>query len=187
MTIADTIAVMNNGRIEQMGTPEELYESPRSAFVANFLGSSNLLQGQVLGRSSGCLDVRLGGEAVRVPEARTHSESTTVFVGVRPEKVHLTSEGSAPAGHNEVRGTVLDSAFTGIGTEYTVALERAGQTMRVFVQNLSVRERFSPGARVLLHWVVEHTFALDGHEDPRAGQDEAAEGWGLPTQRVGVS
>lgn len=174
MTIADTIAVMNNGRLEQMGSPEELYESPRTAFVANFLGSSNLLPAQAVGGDGPWVAVSLAGTTVRVPRERVHTDSPSIYVGVRPEKLHIDSGDRVPGGHNAVTGTVTDTAFTGIGTEYTVTLPGGSSAMRVFAQNLSARRRFAPGTPVTLHWELEHTFALDGGEDPKAGVDGIA-------------
>ena len=85
MTMADRIAIMNSGRIEQIGTPSELYENPRTAFVAGFLGVSNLLEGEVLGEGTLKLS---DGTIVRVPpEALTRVG--TVQIGVRPEKIRI--------------------------------------------------------------------------------------------------
>src|SRR5437870_883107 len=86
MTMADQIAVMNHGRIEQLGTPTELYETPSTAFVAGFLGVSNLIAGTVAGPDR----VRLrGGPEVRVPPAALAGRSGEVAVGIRPEKIDL--------------------------------------------------------------------------------------------------
>jgi spermidine/putrescine transport system ATP-binding protein len=89
MTMADSIAVMNAGHIEQLGTPEELYDLPRTAFVAEFLGVSNLLQGSVAGIDT----VRLeGGGEIRVLPEALEGRSGPVAVGVRPEKIRLGSD-----------------------------------------------------------------------------------------------
>src|SRR5690554_4396358 len=81
MTMADTVAVMNEGRIEQLGPPEELYELPRTAFVANFLGQSNLLHGTVVASSARAIDVDVSGFRVRVPRDRAVSHEGSVLVG----------------------------------------------------------------------------------------------------------
>ena len=73
MTMADTIAVMNAGVIEQMGAPDELYENPRTTFVANFLGQSNLIEGQIRGRGGDLVKVDMHGIDVSVPPARAHA------------------------------------------------------------------------------------------------------------------
>ncbi len=89
MTMADTIAVMNHGRIEQLGSPEELYENPTTTFVANFLGQSNLVAGTVTGKEDDVVTVEAQGQRLALPAARCRVESGAVFLGVRPEKVQL--------------------------------------------------------------------------------------------------
>src|SRR5262249_49903555 len=86
MTMADTLAVMNSGKLEQLGAPDELYERPSTTFVAGFLGVSNLLHGTVAGEESVLLDA--GGE-LRVPADGLRGRSGRVAVGVRPEKIRL--------------------------------------------------------------------------------------------------
>src|SRR5689334_18152794 len=88
MTMADRIAVMNGGRIEQLGTPSELYESPKTAFVAGFLGVSNLIPGDVVDAEH--VQLR-GGPQVRVPRAALADRARAVAVGIRPEKIELGS------------------------------------------------------------------------------------------------
>ena len=99
MTMADTIAVMNAGRIEQMGAPGELYEHPRSTFVANFLGQSNLISGRVSRRQRARRD---GGRPRRHPR-RARGPGTRVdgevWVGVRPEKMRLVEADEESAGN----------------------------------------------------------------------------------------
>ena len=77
MTMADTIAVMNEGRIEQMGTPEDLYESPKTAFVANFLGQSNLIRGQIVGNDGDNNVVEVHGQKIALPKDRTFTTTAT--------------------------------------------------------------------------------------------------------------
>ena len=171
MSIADIIAVMNCGRVEQLGSPRELYESPRTAFVANFLGSSNLLSGQVLGSEGPLVVVSLADATLRVPRAKVHTQAPSVYVGVRPEKLHIdVAQRAVPASHNAITGVVTDATFAGIGTEYTVALPDGISAMRVFAQNQSTGRPYATGTRVTLHWELEHTFVLDGSDDPKAGE-----------------
>src|ERR1700712_1252855 len=121
MTMADTIAVMNKGQIEQMGAPEELYELPRTAFVANFLGQSNLFTGPVSGTTLDALTVAVGqgtagAAAVTVPTVRAPRRQGVVTVGVRPEKLSLLTEAPVPeAGRNVLGpGRVIDVSFSGV-------------------------------------------------------------------------
>ena len=86
MTMADTIAVMNKGRIEQLGPPDELYEQPKTAFVAGFLGVSNLLSGTASGPGAITLD---GGTTVKVSPEALNGRTGRVAVGIRPEKIRI--------------------------------------------------------------------------------------------------
>ena len=94
MTMADTIAVMNGGKIEQLGGPAELYEHPQTAFVAGFLGASNLLHGRANGEGTVELDA---GGTVRVPSDRLNGRGGRIAVGFRPEKVRLGRADRRPA------------------------------------------------------------------------------------------
>jgi spermidine/putrescine transport system ATP-binding protein len=170
MTMADTIAVMNQGRIEQMGAPAELYENPMTTFVANFLGQSNLLTGSVSRRTGDQVVVEVHGRLIELPASRVHAEGTAVHVGVRPEKIQIThaDDGASVAGHNELTGVVTDSSFTGVSTQYQVKLPW-GQEVMVFEQNMSRDMRIVAGESVLMHWDPAHTFALDATQAADAG------------------
>lgn len=170
MTMADTVAVMNAGRIEQLGSPAELYEMPRTAFVANFLGQSNLLRGTVVEAGDVVLGVDVGGVPVRVPVERAVSTSGEVLVGVRPEKLHLLRPGEpVPDDCNVVGpGRVTDVSFSGVSTQYQVLVPGLG-TIGVFVQNLLGGAAVALGDEVSLACAVRHTFALDGAQDVASG------------------
>ena len=170
MTMADTIAVMNAGRIEQLGNPTELYESPDTAFVANFLGQSNLIRATVTGRSGDDLLLDAHGSRLTVPVARRAGEQTELLIGVRPEKIRLGgSDEQAPEGQNVLRGGVVtDASFTGVSTQYLVRLPW-GQEVMVFAQNLGSGGLVVRGTEVTLSFDPAHTFALDGGQDVLAG------------------
>ncbi|MGW6918913.1 ABC transporter ATP-binding protein [Kitasatospora sp. NPDC054939] len=174
MTMADTIAVMNGGRVEQLGAPADLYENPATTFVANFLGQSNLLPAEVTGRDGDDLLLTVGGVRLAVPRARCATDATKVHLGVRPEKItieHGTAE--AAEGRNRLTGTVLDSSFIGVSTQYVVRTD-AGQEVTVFEQNMERDARIVPGAPVVLHWNPAHSFALDATQAIDAGTGEDA-------------
>lgn len=170
MTMADTVAVMNAGRIEQMGSPADLYELPRTAFVANFLGQSNLLRGTVVEHSASTLGVDVAGRRLRVPTARAVSTTGDVLLGVRSEKLHILRNGEeAPDDTNIIGpGRVTDVSFTGVSTQYQVEIPGLG-TMGVFVQNLLGGATTSLGEEVRLACAIKHTFALDGADDATSG------------------
>jgi spermidine/putrescine transport system ATP-binding protein len=163
MTMSDRLVVMRHGRIEGIGSPRDVYDSPSTEFVATFLGASNLLQGRVVTRGEDLLRIDLDdGESVDVPQARTpeHPSGEPVKVGVRPEKISLAPAGASPEpGHNALRGRVRVSTFTGVGNQYIVEMA-TGTEITVYAQNLGQGYAPRAGEEVSLTWPVEHTFAV---------------------------
>jgi spermidine/putrescine transport system ATP-binding protein len=156
MTMADSIAVMNKGHIEQLGSPDQLYEQPATGFVARFLGVSNLLEGEAQGDGN----VKLSdGTVVRAPAAA--GRNGPVAVGIRPEKIRLgTGE------ENSLTGEVRESAYIGVSTQYIVATSHGPIT--VYVQNTNTRaSAANAGDRVTLSWSPEATFVVDPEEEKR--------------------
>jgi spermidine/putrescine transport system ATP-binding protein len=150
MTMADRIAVMNRGRIEQLGAPDELYERPTTPFVAGFLGISNMLPGTVVGPDS----IRLADGTV--VQAQVNGKSGTVSAGVRPEKITIGEGGGA----NVLQGTVSESAYLGVATQLVV--RTAAGEVQVFAQNIDAGGRVpSPGSEVTLSWSPESTFVME--------------------------
>lgn len=175
MTMADTVAVMNHGRIEQLGSPVDLYESPTTTFVANFLGQSNLLAGRVAERDLDAvtLGVDVHGQRVLLPSARNTAVGDDLLVGVRPEKIHLLEPGGGEVGNRLTGGVVVDASFAGVSTQYVVRMPWAAE-LTVFAQNLHVDRRFGPGSEVDLGWDPEHTFGLTGDAAAGAAVDDEA-------------
>jgi len=170
MTMADTIAVMNHGIIEQMGAPDELYENPRTTFVANFLGQSNLIEGSIKSRSGDLTTVDMHGIDVSVPADRTHAEGDQGWLGIRPEKVLIGEEGAeldAP-GNTIPGGVVTDVSFVGVSTQYLVRMPW-GQEIQIFQQNTGRTRLFRTGEKVELSWRPEYAFLLDHSQDAAAG------------------
>jgi spermidine/putrescine transport system ATP-binding protein len=164
MTMSDRIAVMRHGQIEQLGAPEELYERPKTEFVAGFLGVSNLLDGEVVGTSGEFVDVRLvEGTIVRAPSLGVNG-ARKVRVGVRPEKVRvLPNTADVDMAVNTVRGTVLDASYLGVSTQYLVKTGD-GHHMTVYAQNLETSgssEVIADGEAVRLSWQPKHTFVIE--------------------------
>jgi len=170
MTMADTIAVMNKGVIEQMGAPAQLYENPRTTFVANFLGQSNLIAGDVVGSDGDRLVVDIEGTKVSAARSRASVDTGRVWVGVRPEKVFIAevSEDRDEEINTVAGGVVSDVSFVGVSTQYLVRMPW-GQELSVFEQNTGARELFAPGTPVDLHWNDAHAFLLDHDQDATAG------------------
>jgi iron(III) transport system ATP-binding protein len=131
MTTADLIVVMNQGRVEQAGSPEEIYQRPRSEFVARFLGGTNILRGKRLG--DGLVDC--GGVVLRCGTGETgHGE--VAVVSIRLHEIDLCADTAAVDAPNETIGTVARRVYLGAQRDYLVAL-KDGQQLRV-VTPLSV-------------------------------------------------
>jgi spermidine/putrescine transport system ATP-binding protein len=155
MTMADRIVIMNHGRVEQLGTPSDLYESPATGFVAGFLGASNLLSGTVAGEGRVRLDC---GVEVRVPHSALAGRSGAVQIGVRPEKIRLGGTDS-----NALSGTVSERAYIGVSTQYIV--DTPAGTVTVYVQNdRPGATGIAPGDRLKLAWSPECTFVVEAQE-----------------------
>jgi spermidine/putrescine transport system ATP-binding protein len=173
MTMADTVAVMNEGEIEQMGAPHELYENPRTTFVANFLGQSNLIEADIHGRENGQVKVRVQGANASVPGDRAHSDSGSGWLGIRPEKVLIAEAGEPIDAPGDVitGGRVTDVSFVGVSTQYMVTMPW-GQDLMVFEQNTGSRRMLPVGTSVDVSWHPEYAFLLDASQDVSAGIEE---------------
>lgn len=167
MTMADRIAVMNQGRIEQIGPPAELYEQPQTAFVAGFLGVSNLIPGTVAGDNA----VRLSdGQEAHVAPGALKDAPSEVRIGVRPEKVRLETGADAASsnGVNQLTGTVRDVSYIGVSTQYIVDTKAGGEIV-VFAQNAGRAAPLRTGDGVRVLWDPEDTFVItDSGEVPSA-------------------
>lgn len=166
MTMADTIAIMNAGRIEQLGHPADIYELPQTVFVANFLGQSNLFPGARMGSDSGTVNVMSHGQNFLIPAARNSAVGDEIIVGIRPEKMTVLDEYDSekvPSGNNRLNGRVTDVSYAGVSTQYQITLPW-GQDITVFEQNVIVGDRSKVGDPVVVHWSPEHTFGLAGGE-----------------------
>ena len=155
MTMADRIAVMNGGRIEQLGTPTELYETPQTAFVAGFLGASNLIAGTVAGPDR--VQLRNGPE-VRVPAPVLGDRAGQVAVGIRPEKIDLSGDHE-----NRIDGRIVESAYVGVATQYIV--ETPCGLLTVYAQNTQPGAGASTQGRTTLSWNPDSTFVVDSMEE----------------------
>src|SRR3954466_4777924 len=131
MTMADSITVMNEGRIEQQGDATELYERPATEFVANFLGDCNLIDGKLTRRDGGVADfVTHDGAQLRVPDERigASTNGAAVRMGVRPEKLTLVPANmEPPPGANALRGRVELASYLGTAIQYVVHTPGGGE------------------------------------------------------------
>ena len=168
LTMSDRLVVMNAGRIEQLGSPRELYEHPATRFVANFIGTSNILTGRLERRGDTWALAGLGpDERVLVADAGGAQEGQEVELAVRPEKVVLRAEQDPPPpDRTALRATVNEIVYLGTSTQYRTVTDR-GTAIAVYRQNAST----TPGADVLtgqvgwLEWPPEHSYVLGGAKE----------------------
>jgi spermidine/putrescine transport system ATP-binding protein len=185
MTMADTVAVMNKGRIEQMGAPEELYELPKTVFVANFLGQSNLFAVEVVESGAETIGVSFLGTKLMLPTPRAARTSGKITIGVRPEKLKLHRAEPAQASGTNILGPgrVTDVSFSGVSTQYSIEAANFG-TIAVFEQNVEAGPTAGVGDEVWVSWNVEHTFGLLDDQEPNGADDESASTSMIATQHA---
>ena len=173
MDMADTVAVMNLGKIEQMGAPEALYDRPKTAFVARFLGQSNIFVGEVVENTDSVIAISCNGQRIATPKVRSERHSGKIAVGVRPEKVTFhESKPELGADHNLVGpGEIIDIRFTGVSNQYLIDVPGFGD-ITVFAQNVGKSPVVELGAQVWISWKVEHGFGLSDLPS-KADNDEA--------------
>jgi spermidine/putrescine transport system ATP-binding protein len=170
LTMSDVIVVMRDGRIQQQGQPEELYERPVNQFVANFIGVSNPVPGRVVSFDSAtrravvesARDLRLQGRVTQ-PDA-TPAAGDEVVVAIRPERLGIDPAGTASRGSAwiELEGQVRQGTYLGDQTEYRVETVQAGELV-VRRQNAAGADReagFGPGDRVVVSWHEEANLVL---------------------------
>jgi len=139
LSMSDRVAVFNHGRIEQMASPAELYERPKTAFVAGFVGISNLIAGDLAKRLA----------------------ASDRPVSVRPEKIHLEpADAQPPANAQSVGGTIASILYLGANTRYLVALEGGGE-LTVLLQNRDAHFEPSQGGPVRLWWEPRHLMRFE--------------------------
>ncbi|HEY5939248.1 MAG TPA: ABC transporter ATP-binding protein [Gemmatimonadales bacterium] len=127
LTMSDRIAVMDNARVAQLGTPAEIYENPRTAFVAKFIGESNFFDGRVANQLNGEWEVeREGGGSFRVPPTSNLKVGQQIRVAVRPEWMDVQRPDTVPPGENALVGTVRDIIYLGETMHVIVAVPEAG-------------------------------------------------------------
>ena len=161
MDMADTVAVMNKGEIEQMGAPEALYDRPKTAFVARFLGQSNIFVGDVVEENDHSISISCNGQKIAAPKKRSEKHSGKVALGVRPEKATFHEDKpDLDSNHNLVGpGEIIDIRFTGVSNQYLIDVPGFGD-ITVFAQNVGKSPVVELGAHVWVSWKVEHAVGL---------------------------
>ena len=161
LTMSDRIAVMNDGAIEHLGPPREIYEHPATRFVAGFIGTSNLLTGSLARVTGGRGVIEVSpDEQIIVPEGRSAlAAGQEVELTVRPEKIELAA-GAPPAGGCALRGTVTEVVYLGTSTSFSVRTT-TGADVVVFQQNSASAEApAGRGDHVWLTWDPQHSYPI---------------------------
>jgi spermidine/putrescine transport system ATP-binding protein len=161
MDMADTVAVMNKGRIEQMGAPETLYDRPKTVFVSKFLGQSNLLVGKVESTSANSVSIEVAGNKISVPKSRAEKHTGKIAIGFRPEKASFTNKKPTASSSTNIigPGEIIDIRFTGVSNQYLIEVPALGN-ITVFAQNIGKSPVTQLGEKVWISWSVEHSFGL---------------------------
>ncbi|GAA2702743.1 ABC transporter ATP-binding protein [Actinoplanes palleronii] len=161
LTMSDRIAVMNNGLIDQLGTPREIYEKPATRFVAGFIGTSNLIDGEVSRVEDGFAVLDLGTEGrILAPVPGAVVAGQKLEVSVRPEKIDLHRTEPAGFTGSVLAGTVAEVVYHGTSTNYAVTTS-TGSDFVVFDQNANDAEDVaSRGERVFLTWAPQHSYPI---------------------------
>ena len=179
LVMSDRLAVMSNGRVEQIGNPEDIYERPATRFVAGFIGTSNIIEAPVVGRVGDLLQVESApGDRLLVvpPPGVSIRGGERVAFTVRPEKLRIAGEHEGvPDRYCTVVGTVDDVVYQGVSTQLVVRTD-AGATLVAFRQNNErVSDAGGPGNRVRLVWDPELNVVLgaDALTEPEPLEEEA--------------
>jgi spermidine/putrescine transport system ATP-binding protein len=178
LTMSDRIAVMNRGRIEQLDTPEDIYERPKTTFVAGFIGVSNLMAGVVTRAAAGRGSVQLDAGPELEAQVDGIPPGERCFAVVRPEKLRIAPAHAESDGLPRVEGTVEASVFLGTATQIVVRVAE-DVPLTVLVPNASEGERAQlpgGGARVCLSWRPEHMHVV--RESVESEPAPASEGGG---------
>src|SRR5258708_16093954 len=155
LTMSDRIAVFNKGRIEQIGTPEELYDRPATRFVASFIGDTNLVDGRVLGVARGICEIETAAGRIAASARAPLSAGAAVFVAVRPERVVLATAQTAGAG---LEGIIVEQVFLGTSRKYVVRL--ADGTELVVLRPISDPPFEQAAPAVRLSWPADKATAF---------------------------
>ncbi|MET9225213.1 ABC transporter ATP-binding protein [Lentzea sp. NPDC003310] len=165
LVLSHRIAVMNAGKIEQVGYPEDVYERPATRFVAGFIGTSNILDAEVSGVDGRLVSLTAPGATnLRAKFSGSVAHGKKVAATVRPEKVHLFNESAEPpTGWCVLTGVVQDVVYTGVSTQFVV--DTPGGVLSAFVQNAQrIDDAGAPGQSVRLAWDPEFTVLLESED-----------------------
>ncbi len=157
MSMSDRIAVMNLGVLEQIGTAREIYDKPKTKFVADFVGQTNLISGKVLGREGDWIVVEILGSTLRLPNIDSAPADGTATVAIRPERLKIARPGNKEEGMEAIEGSIVGKRFAGNLTMVYVAV---GKDLRLVVEDHSSEAQGEIGDSVLVQWKGEDAILL---------------------------
>ncbi|MFQ6123302.1 MAG: ABC transporter ATP-binding protein [Candidatus Heimdallarchaeota archaeon] len=159
LSISDRIAIMNKGRLEQVGTPREIYEQPKNKFVAEFIGSINFIKGTIVSLDGPIttLDTAYGKVRAQTIKSQKVAENQKVLCAVRPEVFRIISKSQAAGQKNAILGTVEQLTYLGDTVKYQIRAEETEQVFSVSIQNTAGRQVFESGEKVILTFSEKNT------------------------------
>jgi putative spermidine/putrescine transport system ATP-binding protein len=151
LAMSDRIAVMNKGRVEQVGTPVEIYDKPATCFVADFIGDTNIFRGERVSTAAGASLAAGNGLTLTLPATAAPDATGVISVALRPEKIRLAAAESSGVAGASAEGTVESSNFLGGAVLYRIALT-SGHRVLAQQPNSGASRPFTAGSRVMLDW-----------------------------------
>ncbi len=156
LTMSDRIAVMNKGVIEQIGTPDEIYERPASRFVADFIGETNLFEGVILETTDHSSYVEISGCKIPVPKQEDCRVQDRVYLAVRPERIRISVQ---PGNHEaELKGKFVERVYVGSVTKTIISIN----DQSVVISEYDEMVDMSPGQDVYISWQPEKAVVMKG-------------------------
>ncbi len=153
LTMSDRVVVLNAGKIDQVGSPGELYDKPRNKFVADFIGETNLFEGKILNREGDIISIETNG-VVRIQGLQQEEiKGERVSISLRPEKIVFLND--AEERQNIYSGTLKDIVYVGETTKFYIALEGGGEEIFLKLQNRKGVPKLSRGDTVRIGWDID--------------------------------
>lgn len=157
--MADQVAVMRDGSLQQLGRPDDVYDRPRSRFVAEFLGTSNIFTASALDTRDGCVTARLEGTDATLHATGRAQPGARLEIAVRPEKVALST--AAPNGPNVLAATITGLVFRGVYRAFQATVAATSQPVFAYVAPQAMSDGLAIGAPVFLSWRPQDAVVLE--------------------------
>jgi spermidine/putrescine ABC transporter ATP-binding subunit len=160
LTMSDRIAVMNDGRIEQIGAPDEIYQRPNNWFVADFIGESNFLEGNIINVEGGRAEIQCQEHRLSAPASEWMQSGKSNFVLLRPERLNIHADSPSSEDKNVVSGKIQDDLYVGNISRYLVHTPVLESVLNVELRNTEETFRFKSGQDVFVSWQVNDTIVI---------------------------